>query len=332
MSNKCKLWFLMAATVLSLALVASSVSAAEKKPSEDKVAVVNGVAIPRGDFDRDMRSIQKRSHDIGKQTSNEQLSKIKKDILENLINGELLYQESRKEGIKVSEDEINEQLAGIKKRFPDETKFQNVLSEANLSEQTLKTQIERGEAIQKFVDKKFMRAVIVSNEESKAYYDENPNYFKKPEEVRASHILIKVKPQAGESEKKEARKKLKKIKGRLKKGEDFAALAKEFSEGPSSANGGDLGYFKRGQMVKPFEEKAFAMKPGEVSDIVETRFGYHLIKVIDKKPETVTAYEEVKDRLGNYLKQEKVRKEVGRFVEQLKEKSKIERFLPEAPE
>jgi peptidyl-prolyl cis-trans isomerase C len=141
--------------------------------------------------------------------------------------------------------------------------------------------------------------------------------------------LIKVDPEADESRKAEARKKLEMIQKRLRKGEDFAALAKEFSEGPSRGKGGDLGYFRRGQMVKAFEEAAFTLRPGEVSDIVETKFGYHLIKVIDKKPEKTMAYKDVKDRLGDYLKREKVQKEVRLYVEKLKEKAKVERFPPD---
>ncbi len=158
-----------------------------------------------------------------------------------------------------------------------------------------------------------------------------PGLFKQPEQVRASHILIKVEPQADESQKAAARKKIQKIQQRLQKGEDFAALAEEFSQCPSSAKGGDLGYFRRGQMVKPFEEAAFALKPGEVSDVVETKFGYHLIKVIEKKSETTIAFEDIKDRLEQYLKQEKVQKEVSLYAQKLKEKAKVERFLTQGP-
>jgi len=144
--------------------------------------------------------------------------------------------------------------------------------------------------------------------------------------VRAMHILIKVDPGMDESKKAEARKKLKGIHNRLLKGEDFEALAKEYSEGPSAAKGGDLGYFGKGQMVKPFDEAAFGLSPGGLSDIVETQFGYHLIKVVDKKPEGVMSYEEVKDKLQQYIKQEKVREQVNLSIENLKEKAKIERF------
>jgi len=116
----------------------------------------------------------------------------------------------------------------------------------------------------------------------------------------------------------------------LKKGDDFAALAKKYSEGPSGARGGDLGYFSRGQMVKPFEEAAFALKPGHVSDIVETQFGFHLIKLVDKKPEGMVAYKDIKDKLSEYLKSEKVQKEITNHVENLKKHAKIKKFVSDA--
>ena len=116
-------------------------------------------------------------------------------------------------------------------------------------------------------------------------------------------------------------------------GADFAETAKAQSEGPSKDQGGDLGYFGRGQMVKPFEDAAFALEPGKVSDVVETPFGYHLIRVSDKKPETVVSYDEVKERLANFLKNQKVQREMTQYVDELKASAKIERFLtpPAAP-
>ncbi|MBK5101874.1 MAG: peptidyl-prolyl cis-trans isomerase [Desulfobacteraceae bacterium] len=186
-------------------------------------------------------------------------------------------------------------------------------------------------AIQQFIDRQFAQKVTISGEETKSYYDSHLDSFKQPEEVKASHILIKIDSQAKESQKTEARKKLEEVQKKLNKGDDFAALAKEFSQGPSSAKGGDLGYFRRGQMVKPFEEAAFALRPGEVSDIVETRFGYHLIKIFDKRPETTMAFKDIKEKLQQYLKQGKVREQVSAYVEELKGKAKVERLLARTP-
>jgi peptidyl-prolyl cis-trans isomerase C len=141
--------------------------------------------------------------------------------------------------------------------------------------------------------------------------------------------LIKVDPGADEAKKAEARTKIESLQTKLKKGENFDALAKEYSEGPSGPKGGDLGFFGRGQMVKPFEETAFTMKPGQVSEMVETRFGYHLIMVTDRTPESTLSYEEIKDRLEQYLKQQKVQEATAKYVETLRGKAKIERFVKE---
>jgi len=318
-------WALVIA--LTLATVASSYSAEENKPSQDKVAVVNGSVIARAVFDRELRNAQGRLSTTGMPLDTSRLTQLKKEVLEHLIERELLYQESQKRGVKVDEESINEQLKTLKKQFASEKAFRNILTEMNLSEDAIKSQFMQDGAIQEFIDKEFVEKITIPNKETKTYYRNNRNLFKRPEQVRASHILVSVDPKGDAPQKAEALKKIEKVQRRLHQGEDFSALAKKFSQCPSSAQGGDLGYFKRGQMVKPFEEAAFALKSGAVSDIVETRFGYHMIKVVDKKPESIIGYKDVKDELGQYLKQEKVQTEVGLYVGKLKEKAKVERFL-----
>jgi len=321
------LWALVAASaVVSIALLAL---ASEKKPSEGKVAVVNESVITQEDFDREMGRVQQQLLNMGKHLSDSQMPGIKKEVLENLINRELLYQETQRKEIKIDEATINEQVMTLKKRFPSEAEFKTALTKANLSEVAIKTQIVRGLAIEQLIGTYVTKKVTVSGQEIKTFYESRPGLFKQPEQVRASHILIKVDPQADEGKRAEAQKKIKEIQQKLQKGEDFATLAKELSEGPSNAKGGDLGYFSRGQMVKSFEEAAFSLRPNKVSDIVETKFGYHLIKVIEKKPQTTTAFEDAKNKLGQYLKQQKIQKEVNVYVDKLREKAKVERFLTE---
>jgi peptidyl-prolyl cis-trans isomerase C len=316
-------------TALALVSVASLLAAAEKGVSKDNVALVNGSAITRAELDRLMASAQGRLSSAGKGLSGSQLTEMKKQALENLIDRELLYQESQRQGIKVDEAVINEEIDALKKRFPSEAELKKSLARMNLSETAMRLQFTQGRAIQQLIDQEFGQKVSVADKDVKAYYDKYPDFFKQPEQVQARHILIKVEPQADKAAKGEARKKLENVQQKLHKGGDFAALAKEFSQCPSSADSGNLGSFKRGQMVKPFEEAAFALKPGEVSDIVETKFGYHLIEVTDKQPETTISYEDVKDRLKQYLRQEEIQKEVRLYVEKLKEKAEVERFLLE---
>jgi len=313
--------------VLSLSLSALTVQAEKNELSKDKIAIVNGSVITSEEFNRELSPIKQRISQQGQEIPSAQLEGIKNEILDNLINLELLFQESQNNGIKVEKKAIDSQVKLLKQKFSNDTEFKNFLSELKLSESTLKLKIKKGLAIQKLIEIQIAQKIKISDEESKGFYDKNPDLFKQPEQIKASHILIKVEPDADEMKKSEAKEKIKKIKQKLNKGEDFAALAKEFSEGPSKNNGGDLGYFQRGQMVKSFEDVAFALKTEVASDIVETQFGYHIIKVADKKPEKTIGYENVKADLAQHLKQEKTNQEVKIYIQKLREKSKIEKFL-----
>jgi peptidyl-prolyl cis-trans isomerase C len=323
--------FLVLLTVISLVFMAISVFAVEKPLADGKVAVVNGTVIPRAEFDRGMMRAYRQVASTGRSLSESQLPEVKKGVIESLINQELLYQESQNKSIKVEDKEIDKQMDALKKRFPSEKEYSAALAKMNLSEAEIKLQLTKGLAIQQFIDIKIVQKITVSDDETKAHYNNNLDLFKQPEQVRAMHILAMVEPQSTEEQKAAARKKLKEVQKKLEQGEDFEALAKEYSEGPSGAKGGDLGYFSRGQMVPPFEEAVFALKSGAVSDIVETRFGYHLIKVVDKKPVSMMSYEEIKDNLQQYMKQQKVQEQVKLYIEKLQKKAKVERFIPENP-
>jgi len=313
--------------ILVLMLFYLPTMASDQKPSGEKVAVVNGVVISRAQYDKELDVHRERISRQGKQISDDQMAELKKDILEGLIEREVLYQESQKAGIKIADQKVNDQLAAIKKRFPNEEEFKKALASMGLTEEEVRAQIQRGLAIRELIDQKVANKIAITDEETNAYYTGNPQLFNQPEKVKASHILIKVEPTADDAKKAEASKKIEEIQQKLKEGGDFAELAKEYSEGPSSAKGGDLGYFQRGQMVKPFEDTAFSMKANEVSGRVETRFGYHLIKVYNKKPEQTLAYADVKDKIAQRLKQEKVEKDATQYVENLKKDAKVEKLL-----
>ncbi len=302
--------------------------AKETKSPSEKAAVVNGVVISQKELAKEMDFHLQRISRQGLQLSKEQMAELKNKVLENLIDREILYQESQKSGIKVDKNKIDEELSGIKKRFPSVDEYKNALSTMKISEDDIKKQIKKKLAINELIDIKIGQKIVVTDKETKTYYDDNTDLFKQPEQVGASHILIKVEAGADQQKKAQAMQKIKEIQKKLKDGQDFAVLAKKYSEDKGSgANGGDLGYFTRGQMVKPFEDAAFAMKPNEVSDIVETQFGYHLIKVYGKKPGKVMAYGEVKDLLTERMRQEKTQEEVVKYIAEIKKDAKIKRYL-----
>lgn len=315
--------------VFAAACINSNVLAANNNLTDkDKVATVNGKVISRALFEREINGVRQRIAGMGKQINKEQMAKLNSNVLENLIGRELLYQKSLKEGIKADQNAVDKQFMDLKGQFPNEDKFQEMLSTMKITETVVKSDLERMLTVQRFIEERISKKIIVPDSETKSFYDSEPGRFKQPEQVQASHILIKVDQKAGEAAKKEAFDKINMIKEKLRKGEDFAALAKEFSQCPSNAKGGDLGYFRHGQMVKPFEDAAFALKEGEMSEPVETIFGFHLIKVTGKKQESITPYDTVKERIALFLKQKKVQTEVGALVEKLKESDEVKRYLP----
>jgi peptidyl-prolyl cis-trans isomerase C len=307
--------------------IALTAFAQEKKADDSKAAEINGVVITKAQFDKELGIHMDRIARQGRQVSDDQLTALKNDILDGLIEREVLYQESQKAGIKIDAQKVDEQLAAIKKRFPSEAEFKTALGKMNLTEDEVKMQISRGLAIRELIEQQIASKIVITDAETKAYYDNNLQMFKQPAQVKASHILIKVDAGADEAKKAEARKKIEAVQQKIKDGGDFAELAKEYSEGPSNTRGGDLGFFRRGQMVKPFEEAAFAMQVNEVSEIVETRFGYHLIKVYEIKPDQTLAYADVKDKLSQRMKQEKIEKDATEYIGQLKKDAKIEKYL-----
>ena len=311
--------------ILTAAAVPASADG-EKNPGGN-VASVNGAIITYQEFNREVNQIQENFSRRGRVLNQAQLSELKKGILENLINRVLLFQESQKKNINITDSDVDRQMGKIKNGFATELEYNNALKKMKISESEIKAKIKYDMTIQRFINLQLADKITISDKEARAYYDNNPKLFKQAEQVKASHILIKVESQASASQKSEVRKQIENVQQKLKKGDDFAALAEKYSQGPSRARKGDLGYFKRGQMVKPFENVAFALKPGEVSEIVETQFGYHLIKVFDKKPETMTVYSKTESRLKQHLKQEKVRRKVLLYAEKLKKDAVVERFL-----
>lgn len=306
---------------------AFSASAADPIVKEQKVAEVNGVTISMKDLNNEYGQLLKQKGTQENTVTTEQALDIKKELLTNLINQELLYQESKKQNIVVENAVVADTIAKVKEKFETEEAFSKAMKDANIQGDDLEVRVERSIAINKFVDEKINQNIIVSDEESKQYYDSHPDSFQETEKIRASHILVKVEKDDSEEKRTAAKEKITGIQGKLKEGEDFAQLARENSDCPSSAQGGDLGYFKRGMMVKEFEDAAFALAPGSVSDIVETQFGYHIIKIADKKEAGTISYDTVKSDLQNFLKRQKLTQAVSSLIESLRKDATIKTYL-----
>jgi peptidyl-prolyl cis-trans isomerase C len=217
--------------------------------------------------------------------------------------------------IEVPAAEVDAELEKIKARFPDEKVFISTLAQDGITPNELKKQISEGLLIQKVMEKNIVDSEI-KEADVKGFYDSNPQFFKTPEQVKASHILMKVKEDG--SDKDAVTAKLKALKAEAEKGGDFAELAKKNSEGPSASNGGDLGFFGKGQMVPAFEQSAFSMKDNQVSDVIETQFGLHILKVFERRAGGVTPFAEVKDKIEGHLNNQKKGDSAKAYVDELK--------------
>jgi peptidyl-prolyl cis-trans isomerase C len=178
--------------------------------------------------------------------------------------------------------------------------------------------------IQKLLEQEVRDKVNVTPAEVRAYYEDHPDEFRVSEEVCARHILIKVPADATDAQRREALRAINEAAERIKKGEAFKDVAKDVSQDGSASDGGNLGYFGRGAMVPEFEEVAYSLAEGRVSDVVETRFGYHLIKVDDKRPGSTISFDDIKAGIEQRLKNTKADARGREYIAGLKAEVEIE--------
>jgi parvulin-like peptidyl-prolyl isomerase len=298
---------------------------AGKVAAEDNgIAVtVNGVVIKDADVDAKVSVYMERiAAQIPPNMIEQYKTRIRDQALEGMIVEQLLAEQIKKEGINITDKDVNDKLNEIIAAQPGGMtmeSFKAMLAAQGQSLDVVKEQIKKTLGYEKLLG-----AVEVNDAEARAFYDENKEDFNKPEQVKASHILVKVAPTATPEEKAAAKAKIDSLLKKVKAGGDFAALAKENSDCPSKERGGDLGFFDRSSMVKEFADAAFAMKVGQVSNVVETQFGYHIIKVTDRKEGGMTTFENAKADIVKSLQDKKKNELFKQLIEKVKAGAKIE--------
>jgi peptidyl-prolyl cis-trans isomerase C len=312
------------AAVKEPAAAAKPAEAAKTHSASDVMVRVNGTAITRREVDRAVKIMLAQNQMVS--PNPEIMAQAQEAALDQLTSAELLYQEAAKVKVKDLDKQVSERVAKSKAKFTSDADFQKALEEVDMTPKDIEDFARKDILIANLIEERFAAKAAVSDEEARKFYNDNlDKYFKKPETARASHILISADEKATPEERKKAKEKAEAILKRVNAGEDFAAIAKADSSCPSSAQGGDLGSFTRGQMVPSFDKAVFTMKPGEVSDVVETQFGYHVIKLTERHEASTDKFEDVKGKINDYLKKEKIQNEVLQYVEGLKKAAKIEK-------
>ena len=291
-------------------------------PSElpDVVARVNGQDVKKADFDMLIKNMEMSQGPVPAERRDE----ILRGALDRLIEYTVLKQEAKDRNITIADAEVEARLHEMRKNFPKEEDFTKALEARGMSLDRLRADAQVDMIISKMLDAEVASAQPATDEDVRAFYEKNQQKFKQEEAVRASHILILADEKADEATRKKARAQIEAVLKRARAGEDFAALAQAHSQDGSAAQGGDLDFFTRGRMVPPFEQAAFALKVGDISDVVTTQFGYHIIKATDRRGEETVPLEQVRPQVKEYLTKQRKQERADAFIAGLKQKSRIE--------
>ncbi len=343
----------LSSLTLSFILAGSLLGAAHAKVMDRTLATVNGEAILLSEFEKNATPVLEQFKKVTppeKQTP-DRVSDIKKRVLDQMIEDRLLAQEAKNKAIRVSTLETDEGVKKVRQRFETEAEFKKELSDGGLTFEDFRKHIQDQLSVIKLIDQEVKAKTAPASEaDAKGLYDSlqaiandkplpaglTPSEVDEMrnmaralqhrfgERARARHILVRVDANAPASQRSEALKKIQDVQRRLKAGEDFTDLAKKYSDDPGSKDrGGDLGYFSRGDMVGPFDKAVFALQVGQTSDIVATDFGYHIIRLEEKKASSKMNFDDVKDDLREYLFQQRAAKKFESYVKDIRAKAAV---------
>lgn len=311
--------------LLLLAILSASASAVTVAP--DTVARVNDSLISRkalNDVIEGTLALEKHEPDSAT------TRRMRVAALDSLIGFELLYQASIAGNVTVSDAEVEEELARTKTRFPDDKSFSEALARKGMTTDDLRSETRRSMAVTRYLERNVWRDINVTPEQVGDFYRAHRDEFRRPAEVRASHILVRVEAGASDEVRKRAWAKAVDLLDKLNNGADFARLARQYSQDPATAErGGDLGFFSSGTMVEAFEKPVFALAPGQLTGVFETPYGFHIAKVTDRRLAGAQSLDEVRDTIREHITRRERQDRQAKHVESLRQKASVEIYDPE---
>lgn len=303
------------AAVLALGLTIGLAGCGE----EDIAARVNGEVIKQSDLDAQVETLKEQYPDMFTGADGEgRLLEFQQRLLDNMINNVLIKQAAEERGIEVTDEDVATEIESLKSGFETDEQFEQALAQSGMDVEALETQVREGMITDRLIAT-LTEDVTVSDEEVSEYYEANKADFMQLAGVHAAHILFDPEDKATAEE----------VLADIKAGADFASLAKQYSKDPgSAANGGDLGW-PTTPYVQEFQDAADAMEAGQVSDLVETTFGWHIIKVIEKRDDRQQPLEEVRDQIEQIIVQQQNADVYQEFLNELRDAATIEILVPE---
>ena len=250
-----------------------------------------------------------------------------KTLIDDEIGRILLVLKAKAVGIKVSEKMLLEKLRKVKAKFKSDSIFEHRLSDRGMTVDQYKQELEIDMYMDQLIKKEIEPKIKITEKDSQAYYDKNKSKFETQEKVRASIMLLRFNPKEGKAGEQAVLKKFESILIQVKNGADFGALAQQHSQDSLASKGGDLGFFTQKQMLPAFSSRAFKMKVGEVSEIFRTGHGFHVIKVTDRKPGSLSSFATEKEKIQKFLANKKISQATRDYIENLRKEAAIKTYF-----
>ncbi len=299
--------------------------AAEAEPSNGIIAQVGEVPITIYELQRQINRVLPLRVSFHGGVSAEKKAEVRQEAIDDLIERALKVQYAIDNEIPVPKKKIDAKMKEVRERFKSKKEFKDAVGAETID--GLRSSVYRQFLADQAEEVAVNATTEAQEEELKSYYEANKQTFFLPKQFRASHILIKVDPSSNQQERDALKEKAEGILERAQKGEDFFDLAYYNSDDRTKFVGGDLGMFHEGQTEKPFEDALKLLKIGEISDVVETRFGYHIIKLTQVNEPRQMSYEEMRTKIKERLEKERRDSLYKSWISELKEKYEVKRFV-----
>jgi peptidyl-prolyl cis-trans isomerase C len=337
MKNKMNPFTKQNAALAALALALWQWQPAARAASPDKstnlfpdpvIATGTGFEIKRSQLDDAFMTYSMSVEANGGSIPEEQRSDVRSNLLQHLIVTRILTQKATAEDKKLTQELVDENIAAARRDAPSPEAFDAKIKASGMTLDQVRARAYEEQLARRVLERDTTNGVTISDATAKNFYDENPTKFKQPEEVRVAHILISTQTPMTQQplppeQKKEKEKLAKSLRARAVQGEDFAMLVKQYSDDPGSRDKGGEYTFPRNQMVPEFEAAAFSLKTNQISDIVETQFGYHIIKLLEKFPAKHLPFTEVDSKIKEYLVEKKAEDALPAYLEKIKAEANV---------
>lgn len=312
--------------VACLAPIRSLRAQEQTLPQEKKVlAKVNGKPIYEERLQREVQDGLTKFRKYGaRDDASDLVRRLQKRALDRVISEELIFQASQTLTIEDLDEKVDEKLSVLRKKYASKERFDRYLKQNKLTIEDLRSSLRARVHVEEYLKAKGISEPKLPEERIREAYEKDMESYSEEERIMVSHILLAVEEDAGAEADGQARKKAQEIHKKLLEGGDFGEMAQEHSDCNSASGGGKLGYIKRGFMPEEFDRMAFAVEKDTVSEVVRTKFGYHIIKVLDKKPARIVPYEEVRGFIERYLQEEESKKKLAAHIAELRKRAKIE--------